>query len=262
MPELRWEASIFQDPDGGSAILWPYLPCVRMPLKMRPREWDALALLSSPGELVSLRQEEEQDKESPGVHLESATASGTTLGMLVSDLSELQLEGPAIPDPERIRLLRHAENSRGGMPIFAIEPDIDDQKWADWQSRWADEQVKFRNLISTFGRNRRWAKVRNKAISRIQKPLFAISNDLGAAAAVCAAWWVEEFKSLTPELSKERDERFASRIRGAISNLREIAGSDWKAGGPSLLVPVQQCYLPRLEDSLIACGSVEIMERE
>ena len=262
VPELRWEPSVFQDPDGGSAILWPYLPCVRMPLKMRPREWDALAILSSPDELISLREEEGQDKESPGVHLESATASGTTLGMLVRDLSQLQLEGPAIPDPERIRLLRHAENSRGGMPIFALEPGIDDQKWADWQSRWADEQVRFRNLVSTFGRNRRWAKVRLMAISRIQKPPFAIPNDLGAAAAVCAAWWLEEFKSLTPELSRERDARFASRIRGAISNLRESAAMDWGAGSPSLLVPVQQCYLPSLEDSLIACGSVEKMERE
>ena len=122
VPELRWETSVFQDPDGGSAILWPYLPCVRMPMKMRPREWDALALLSSSDELISLREEEEQDKESPGVHLESATASGTTLGMLVHDLSELQLEGPAIPDPERIRLLRHAENSRGGCQSFPLNP--------------------------------------------------------------------------------------------------------------------------------------------
>ena len=262
VPELRWESSIFQDPDGGSAILWPYLPCVRMPMKMRPREWDALALISSSDEIASLREEEEQDKASPGVHLESATASGTTLGMLVRDLSELQLEGPAIPDPERIRLLRHAENSRGGMPIYAIEPGIDDERWADWQSRWADEQVRFRNLIATIGRSRRWTKIRSKAVSRVQKPTSSISYDLGAAAAVCAAWWIEEFISLTPELSIERDERYASRIRGAISNLRQQEDADWDVGGPSLLVPVQQCYLPSLEDSLNACGPVEMMERE
>ena len=85
---------------------------------------------------------------------------------------------------------------------------------------------------------------------------------MGAAAAVCAAGWAEEFISLTPELSRERDERYASRIRGAISNLRESADGDWGVGGPSLLIPVQQCYLPSLEDSLIACGSVEMLERE
>ena len=181
VPELRWETSVFQDPDGGSAILWPYLPCVRMPMKMRPREWDALALLSSSNELISLEKRKNRTRRAPG-SFESATASGTTLGMLVRDLSELQLDGPAIPDPERIRLLRHAENSRGGMPIFSIEPGIDDKKWADWQSRWADEQVRFRNLIATFGRNRRWAKTRIKAVSRIQKPPFDIPNDLVAAA--------------------------------------------------------------------------------
>ena len=47
MPELRWESSVFDDPNGGSVLLWPYLPCVRMPAKMRPRVWDGLALLSS-----------------------------------------------------------------------------------------------------------------------------------------------------------------------------------------------------------------------
>ncbi len=230
-------------------------------MKMRPREWDALALLSSSDELISLREEEGQDKESPGVHLESAVASGTTLGMLIRDLSELELEGPAIPDPERIRLLRHAENSRGGMPIYAIEPGIDDSKWADWQSRWADEQVRFRNLIATISRTRRWSKTRKAAISRVQTSPFA-NPDLGAAAAVCAAWWMEESLCLTEELSKERDTRYASRIRGAISDLRENEENEWRDGGPTLLVPVQQCHLPSLEDSLIACESVEMPERE
>ena len=161
VPELRWESSVFHDPNGGSVLLWPYLPCIRMPAKMRPRVWDGLALLSSADELISLKEEEEQDKSSPGIHMESALASGTTLGMLVRDLSELDVEGPSIPDPERIRLLRHAENSRGGMPIYAIEPGIDDTKWADWQSRWADEQVRFRNLLATIGRSRRWSKVKS-----------------------------------------------------------------------------------------------------
>ncbi len=261
VPELRWEVSVFRDPDGGSATLWPYLPCVRMPKKMRPREWDGLALLSSADELLSLREEEEQDKASPGVHLESASASGTSLGMLVRDLSELDLEGPYIPDPERIRLLRHAENSRGGMPIYAIEPGIDDSKWADWQSRWADEQVRFRNLIATIGRTRRWSKVRKAATSRVSLSEFA-NVDLGAAAAVCAAWWLEESMCLTEELSEERDSRFASRIRGALSDLREFGENAFSSDGPNLLVLVQQSHLPHLEDSLIACDVVEKVERE
>ena len=68
--------------------------------------------------------------------------------------------------------------------------------------------------------------------------------------------------SLTDELRNERDSRFSSRIRGALSNLREIEDGNWGEEGPTLLVPVQQANLPFLENSLIACQSVEKLERE
>ena len=260
VPELRWEPFIFEDPLGGKIVLWPYLPCIRMPSKMRPREWDGLALISSQDEISSLREEERQEIESPGVHVDSAAVSGTTLGMLVRNLSELDIEGPFIPDPEKIRLLRHAENSRGGMPIYAIEPGIDDTEWVDWQSRWADEQVRFRNLLATLKRSRRWSQNRYVAIAKVAQSNLA-SPDLGAASTECAAWWSEESMCLTDELRNERDSRFSSRIRGALSNLREIEDSNWGEEGPTLLVPVQQANLPALENSLIACESVEILER-
>ena len=260
VPELRWEPFIFEDPLGGKIVLWPYLPCIRMPSKMRPREWDGLALISSQDEISSLREEERQEIESPGVHVDSAAVSGTTLGMLVRNLSELDIEGPFIPDPEKIRLLRHAENSRGGMPIYAIEPGIDDTEWVDWQSRWADEQVRFRNLLATLKRSRRWSQNRYVAIAKVAQSNLA-SPDLGAASTECAAWWSEESMCLTDELRNERDSRFSSRIRGALSNLREIEDSNWDEEGPTLLVPVQQANLPALENSLIACESVEILER-
>ena len=261
VPELRWEPFIFEDPLGGRIVLWPYLPCIRMPSKMRPREWDGLALISSQDEISSLREEERQEIESPGVHVDSAAVSGTTLGVLVRNLSELDIEGPFIPDPEKIRLLRHAENSRGGMPIYAIEPGIDDTEWGDWQSRWADEQVRFGNLLATLRRSRRWSQNRQVAIAKVAQSKLA-SPDLGAASTECAAWWSEESMTLTDELRNERDSRFSSRIRGALSNLREIEDSNWGEEGPTLLVPVQQANLPFLENSLIACESVEMLERE
>ncbi len=261
VPELNWETSVFRDSQGGLVLLWPYLPCIRMPQMMRPRVWDGLALLSSSDELVSLREEEDQDKVSPGIHIDSAAVSGTTLGMLVRDLSELDLEGPSIPDPEKIRLLRHAENSRGGMPIYSIEPGIEDNEWVDWQSRWADEQVRFRNLLATIGRNKRWSQVRKRAVIKVAYSKLA-SPDLGAASTVCAAWWHEESFCLTDELIHERDSRFSKRIRGALSNLRENTPGDWGDDGPTLLVPVQQAHVPSLVNSLIACESVERMERE
>ena len=260
-PRLRWESSEFHDPLGGIILLWPYLPCVRMPSELRPRNWDGLALIASPDEISSVREEEEQDKNSPGVHVDSAASSGTTLGMLVRDLRELEIAGPFIPDPERIRLIRHAENSRGGLPIYAIEPGIDDPDWLEWQSLWADEQVKFRNLLATLFRNRRWSRLRNSAINQVESHK-SVNADLGAAATVCAAWWAEERTGLTPSLIDRRDKRIAARLRGALSDLRGVDGGDSDAGAPTLLVPVQQANLYALESILSTCDSLEKVGRE
>ena len=261
IPELRWEPSFHEDPDGGTIVLWPYLPCIRMPAPLRPREWDGLALLASSDELEAMKEEEEQDKRSPGVHVESAAASGTTLGILVKDLRDLEVEGPAIPDPEPIRLLHHAENSRGGMPIYSVIPDLDDGEWADWLSRCVDEQVRIRNLLATIGRSKRWAKSRKMAIPKVT-PSKGIDADLGAAATVCAAWWLEERQGLTDELVEERDVRIAARLRGALSDLRNSRIDESGTQGTTLLAPVQQAHVPAIEASLLACQAVETMEAE
>ena len=50
--KLAWEPVIFDDPDGGRVLLWPYLPCVRMPSVLRTREYfDGIALLASYDEI-------------------------------------------------------------------------------------------------------------------------------------------------------------------------------------------------------------------
>ncbi len=261
IPELRWEPSIHEDPDGGTIVLWPYLPCVRMPAPMRPREWDGLALLCSSDEIEVMMEEEEQDKRSHGIHVESAAASGTALGMLVKDLQDLEIEGPAIPDPEPIRLLHHAQNSRGGMPIYSVIPDLDDTKWANWLSRCADEQVRIRNLLATIWRSKRWAKSRKMAIANIS-PSKRVDADLGAAATVCAAWWLEGRQGMNDELISERDVRIAARLRGALSNLRNSRIDESGTQGAILLAPVQQAHVPAIEASLLACPAVETMEAE
>lgn len=113
VPLLRWDPAILEDPDGGRIVLWPHLPCVRMPNSLRYRDsWDGLALLFSLSDLSAWRHDEEQDKQSPGVHIEAAIASGTVLGRLMKDLQEYEVDGPKIPDPEQTRLLLHADNAR------------------------------------------------------------------------------------------------------------------------------------------------------
>ena len=228
---------------------------------MRPRDWDGLALILSSDGLDAIREEEIQDQHSHGVHTESAAASGTTLGMLVKDLQDLDLEGPAIPDPEPIRLLHHAENSRGGMPVYSIEPELDDENWADWLARCADQQVRLTNLIATIGRSKRWAKARRAAIPKVGSSR-CVDADLGAAATVCAAWWLEEGSALTPELVAERDQRLAARLRGALANLRDSRIDESEASGPKLLAPIQQAHLPALKDCLESHIEPEGVEAE
>jgi hypothetical protein len=181
--------------------------------------------------------------------------------MLVKDLRDLEVEGPAIPDPEPIRLLHHAHNSRGGMPIYSIIPDLDDGKWADWLTRCADEQVRIRNLLATIGRSKRWAKSRKMATPKVT-PFNGIDIDLGAAATVCAAWWLEERQGLTDELIEERDVRIAARLRGALSDLRNSRIDESETRGTTLLAPVQQAHVPAIEASLLACRAVETMGAE
>jgi len=256
VPELTWDPAIFYDPDGGTVVLWPYLPCVRMPNKLRPRNWDGLALLSSLDEIEIMREEDTQDKQSPGVHVESANYSGTSLGMLVRDLGDLEIEGPLIPDPELIRLIRHAENARDGMPIYPIIPSLDDEIWADWLSRSADEQVTLRNLLATLRRSKRWNRARNAAITKVQiNP--EVDASLGAASTICVAWWLEERVGLSKKLIDERTTRICTRIRGALSHLRTILPNGSNSDGPSLMVPVQQAQVPSLLSELQSIVGVE-----
>ncbi len=72
--------------------------------------------------------------------------------------------------------------------------------------------------------------------------------------------------ALTEELSRIRTSRISSRLRGALADMRDFNGQEpnwWDSdGGPILLTPVQQAYLPSLQNSLFACGDVEKVVRE
>jgi len=259
---LRWEPSILKDPLGGRIVLWPHLPCVRMPSSLRYRgRWDGLALLFSLSDLSGWRLDEKQDKESPGVHIQAAIASGTVLGRLMKDLQEYEVDGPKIPDPEQVRLLLHADNARGGMPIYAIEPELDDSDWTEWLENSADKQASMANLLSTLTTSRRWKKTRSSAIPKVTRN-DAVDADMGAAAASCAAWWIEEQGALTEELLSQRNTRFAARLRGALADLINSRVDDAEASECTLLVPVHQAWLPSLEAAVAAWPDPEPVSME
>ena len=255
LPALVWDEFHFEDPDGGRIIFWPHIPCIRMPVKLRSySNFDGVAFLTSSIDIQSWIIEEKQEKESPGVHRDSAIASGTVLGRLMTDLNELDVDGPVIPDPEQLRLLLHAKNSRGGLPIYAIEPDLEDEKWIEWQIESADNQVTYSNLILTLTTGRRWKKIRKNAIKSVTSSKF-VNADLGAASASCLTWWIEEQRGISDELKKVRDERFVSRLRGALANLRNKENS--RTEEITLMVPIHQAWLPSIRKAISSCTNVE-----
>ena len=198
MPVLVWDEYHFNDPEGGKIIFWPHIPCIRMPVKLRSHSnFHGVAFMTSSIDLNSWIIEDKQEKESPGVHRDSAIASGTVLGRLMTDLNELDLDGPVIPDPEQLRLLLHARNSRGGLPIYAIEPDLEDEKWVDWQIKSADQQVTYSNLILTLTTGRRWKKIRKNAIKSVTSSKL-VNADMGAASASCLTWCCLLYTSPSP----------------------------------------------------------------
>ena len=248
MPEadLVWSPKILDDPDGGRIILWPHLPCVRMSKELRTREhWDGVAFFASSDELEIWLEEEKQDLASPGVHVAAAMASGTILGRLLDDLKIMGVDGPAIPDPEPIRLLHHARNVRGGLPVFTLEPSMDDEPWMEWLTQAADAQVTISSLIAGISVSRRWKKMRAAAIERVAQSRY-VDVELGAAAASSAAWWSEECRGLSENLISTRANRIAARIRGSLAEMREGRVDDSDTRGPSLMVPVHQPRMPAL----------------
>ena len=258
--KLAWEPVIFDDPDGGRVLLWPHLPCVRMPSVLRTREhFDGIALLASEDEIRGGPQEEKEDHESPGVHVAAAMASGTVLGRLLDDLTIYEVDGPTIPDPEPMRLLHHANNARGGLPVYALEPSMEDEEWVDWMTRAADDQVSISSLISSITIGRRWKKLRSSNASRVEAAK-GVDTELGAAAASSATWWQEENKGLTAELISERSFRIVSRIRGALADLREGRVDDSNTTGPSLMIPVHQPRLPSLLRAFDGCPDSETIQ--
>ena len=135
--------------------------------------------------------------------------------------------------------------------ILIIITDISEEKWVDWLSRSADMQVRISSLVSRLSSNSRWKKDSAKAVSKIQQDRV-IDTEMGAASATCFSWNAEEERVIGRNLSQERDMRFASRIRGALADLRDSRVDVEESSQPLLMVPVHQARLPLIEQSILA----------
>ena len=60
---LAWEPIHLTDPEGGSYILWPHLPCIESPEVLRPSgDWSAIAILASSEDIWRWEQEFSEDQ--------------------------------------------------------------------------------------------------------------------------------------------------------------------------------------------------------
>ena len=178
----------------------------------------------------------------------------------MKDLRELDIDGPHIPDPETVRLVSHAENARGGLPVFLIEPEIDDDMWFEWLSKCAEMEVKIGSLLSRLSTSKRWRKYAQNAVPLIEKD-NDIDSELGAASATCYAWEQESNKDIGEGLLLEKNVRLASRIRGALANLRSSSIDDDETSQPTLMVPVHQARLQSLAKAISSWPEPETVRR-
>ena len=231
---LSWEDPIWNDPDGGRVLLHGVIPTVVYPQAMRPRiPWDGLALVATEEEEEVWAFEEESEKESAGINLAEAMMGGGVDQMYLERLLMIEnLQVGRFPDPEPYRLFRLA--NRHQRPIYYLEPPLSDEAWAEHLGKEADVMTRWRSLLKVPRQGSRFRKLLKQAQTLSSQPKNA-GVELQFASALAAVWWWLQEERINKELSEERDERIAARLRTALRDLRAQSGDD-----ALLLVPIIQ----------------------
>jgi hypothetical protein len=235
---LDWEDIHWKDPDGGTIVLHGVLPTVVLPNGMRPRlTWHGLGIMGSSEEVDVWAEEEKAEVKDPGINLDSAILNGGLDGLYLEMLA-FGVEGLQVgkfPDPEPRRLHKAAVNH--DRPVFFIEPDMDDEEWAEFLGKEAKAMTRPLKLARIIFTSRRWRKGIKKMRKHVVEQPSREPDGLQAASALAATWWSLNRENSVEELNLAKDLRFASRLRGALSTLREEYGDE-----SVLLVPIQQAW--------------------
>jgi len=259
---LVWSDYDWEDPDGGVIRFHSTIPTVVFPLEMRPKDkWDGLALLVPPSEVEAWEDEEAAEKESKGVNLTRAKLSGGNFGKYLEGLEMLDdISCGRFPDPEPRRLHRLAQKSQRN--VWFIEPELTDEEWYSWSEKQADEYTRPIKLFKQI-----WSGKRFKKFIKQSTPFVVMPNDgdaeFASASALASAWWMSLEYDNGIELSKDRDMRFAKRLRGALKELRGM-GQVENEDTPHvvLLVPHYQAWRPSLLEALNTIPDPEDMTKE
>ena len=230
---IGWEDIVWEDPDGGKIVLHGTIPTVVYPRKLRPSiEWQGLALLES-DEVVELWEQEEKDElESNGVNLAHGLVSGGTMVIFLEEVTQIdEVTSGRFPDPEPRRVHRLAV--RHNRPVFFIEPELDDEDWEAHMIAEAKEVSRWKKLLGLVTVGKKWRKKVKQNIFQAEKPPKGVTANLSSAAVLCATWWDLNEWLIGEAIAESRNLRFASRLRGALKQLRIDYGDD-----AVLLVPL------------------------
>ena len=191
-----------------------------------------MALLES-DEVVELWEQEEKDElESNGVNLAHGLVSGGTMGIFLEEVTQIdEVTSGRFPDPEPRRVHRLAV--RHNRPVFFIEPELDDEDWEAHMIAEAKEVSRWKKLLGLVTVGKKWRKKVKENIFHAEKPPKGVTANLSSAAVLCATWWDLNEWLIGEAIAESRNLRFASRLRGALKQLRIDYGDD-----AVLLVPL------------------------
>ena len=249
---LDWDDLNWNDPDGGVVYLHGVLPTVVFSNSLRPRyKWDGLGLMVSEEEIELWEHEEELEKKSPGINFTGAISQGGDFSKLLGGLSLLEeIQTCRFPDPEPRRLQKHA--IRGGKPVFFIEPPLSDEEWNEWLEMHATEITRPLKLLSNLWSGKKFKKNLSKMMKNV-KVMSGESSEYAVASAISAAWWVGIEDKISTELKEKRNLRYASRIRGALLDMRN-SGID----NPTLIIVSNLVQRQSLLNALENMPSAEV----
>ncbi len=255
---LDWKCIDWNDPKGGVVRILPFAPLVKF--SKSPPDWHGLALMVSSEDPLLWIDQDKEEKKSPHIVRDAMIAQMGHSGKMVKEMSLLDRETiGCFPDPIPFSMYNFAKDD--GKPIWFLEPDLDDDKWVEITLKGVEERTKIRNLVRSIGSVRRMMRTA-KSIATKTTPNVN-DADYHIAASLSAAWWMVESGHLSEDLHQQINHRIASRIRGALSSLRNHPNEqidDEEA--VVLLVPVAQVRIRGVLEALKDLPDAENMKQE
>ena len=255
---LDWACTDWSDPEGGIIRILPFAPLVKF--SESTQEWDGLALMVSSEDPLLWIDQDKEEKKSPNIVRDAMIAQMGHSGKMVKEMSLLDRKTiGCFPDPIPFSMYKKAKD--GGKPIWFLEPDLDDDKWVEITLQGVEERTRFRNLVRSIGSVRRMMRIA-KSIATETVPT-GDDADHHIAASLSAAWWMVESAHLSDDLHHKINHRIVSRIRGALSFLRNHPnGQIDDEEAVVLLVPVPQVRIRRVLEALKDLPDAEKMKKE